>query len=155
MNSFAQDAYVSYFEDDKDNSYLFFNSNRTGGFEPGGTDVDLDFSLNGGAPQLAPGLNTASNDFQPNVRKDKHAVISFFQIGLVRSAEMIFGPQHTQASMTIGCRPFIQTPRLTVRQSKHSPTLSWDGLTMYFDSTRPGGEGLSDNYADRAGKTER
>jgi hypothetical protein len=26
------------------------------------------------------------------------------------------------------------------------PSLSWDGTTLYFGSTRPGGEGSSDHY---------
>ncbi len=106
INSSAQDAYVSYFEDDKDNSYLYFNSNRTGGFEPGGTDVDIYFSLNGGAPQLAPGLNTASNDFQPNVRKDgREVVFGSDRAGTLGGNDIWTATR--EASMTIGCRPFI------------------------------------------------
>jgi hypothetical protein len=26
------------------------------------------------------------------------------------------------------------------------PSLSWDGTTLYFGSTRPGGEGSTDHY---------
>lgn len=144
INSSVQDAYVSYFEDDLGNSYLYFSSNRTGGFEPGGSDVDIYFSLNNAAPQLAPGLNTASNDFQPNVRKDGREV--FFgsdradSLGgndiWTASRESIFDdwlpPVHLDAP--------INSPANETR-----PTLSWDGLTMYFDSTRPG-EGFGDNY---------
>jgi hypothetical protein len=145
INSSAQDAYVSYFEDDKDNSYLYFNSNRTGGFEPGGTDVDIYFSLNGGAPQLAPGLNTASNDFQPNVRKDgREVVFGSDRAGTLGGNDIWTA---TRASIDDDWLPPvhldapINSPAVETR-----PTLSWDGLTMYFDSIRPGGEGLSDNY---------
>src|SRR5688572_30822324 len=41
INSSASDGYASYFEDDEGNSYLYFSSNRTGGFELGGSDVDI------------------------------------------------------------------------------------------------------------------
>jgi hypothetical protein len=144
INSSAGDAYPSYFEDDEGNSYLYFSSNRTGGFEPGGSDVDIYFSLNNGAPQLAPGLNTASDDLRLFVRKDgREVVFDSNRAGSLggndiwtASRESIFDdwlpPVHLDAP--------INSPANEFR-----PTLSWDGLTMYFDSNRPG-EGLSDNY---------
>jgi hypothetical protein len=39
--------------------------------------------------------------------------------------------------------------------SESRPTLSWHGLTMYFDSTRPGGEGLNDNYVTTCEKLKK
>ena len=145
INSSASDGYPAYFEDDEGNAYLFFSSNRTGGFEPGGSDVDIYFSLNGAAPQLAPGLNTASNDLRLSVRKDGREV--FFDSdragGLggndiwTATRESVtddwLAPVHPDAP--------VNSPANDIR-----PMLSWDGLTMYFESTRPGGEGLSDNY---------
>jgi WD40-like Beta Propeller Repeat len=145
INSSAQDAYVSYFEDDKDNSYLYFSSNRPGGFEPGGSDVDIYFSLNGGAPQLAPGLNTASNDFQPNVRKDGREVV----FGSNRTGTLGGDDIWTATRESISddwLLPVHLDAPINGPAGETRPTLSWDGLTMYFDSNRPGGEGLSDNY---------
>lgn len=145
INGSASDGYPAYFEDEEGNSYLFFSSNRAGGFEPGGADVDIYFSLNGGAAQLAPGLNTASNDLRLSVRKDGREV--FFDSdragGLggndiwTATRESVvddwLAPVHLDAP--------VNSPANDIR-----PMLSWDGLTMYFESTRPGGEGLSDNY---------
>lgn len=145
INGSASDGYPSYFEDDKDNSYLYFSSNRTGGFEPGGSDVDIYFSLNGAAPRLAPGLNTASDDLRTSVRKDgREIVFDSNRLGTLGGSdiwtatrESVFddwaAPIHLDAT--------INSPANEVR-----PTFTWDGLAMYFDSNRPGGEGLSDNY---------
>ena len=145
INGSASDGYPSYFEDDEGNSYLYFSSNRTGGFEPGGSDVDIYFSVNGAAPKLAPGLNTAGDDLRTSVRKDgREIVFDSNRSGTLGGSdiwtatrESIFddwaAPIHLDAT--------INSPANEVR-----PTLSWDGLTMYFDSNRPGGEGLSDNY---------
>jgi hypothetical protein len=65
INSSAGEASPSYFEDEQGNSYLYFSSNRAGGFEAGGTDSDIYVSRNFGQAELAPGLNTASDDFRP------------------------------------------------------------------------------------------
>jgi hypothetical protein len=70
INSSAGEASPSYFEDGMGNSFLYFSSNREDGFELGGTDSDIYFSVNSGAAQLAPGVNTANDEFRPNVRLD-------------------------------------------------------------------------------------
>lgn len=141
INGPASDGYPSYFEDDEGNSYLYFSSNRTGGI--GG--VDIYFSLNGAAAQLVPGLNTASDDLRTYVRKDgREVVFDSNRAGTLGGSdiwtatrESIFDdwlpPVHLDAP--------VNSPANEVR-----PTFSWDGLTMYFDSNRSGGEGLSDNY---------
>ncbi len=145
INSSAGDAYPSYFEDDKDNSYLYFSSNRPGGFEPGGTDVDIYFSLNGGAPQLAPGLNTASDDLRTSVRKDgREIVFDSNRAGTLGGSDIWTA---TRASIDDDWLPPVHLDApINCPAVETRPTLSWDGFTMYFDSTRPGGEGLSDNY---------
>jgi hypothetical protein len=150
INSFVQDAYASYFEDDEGNSYLYFNSNRTGGFEPGGSDVDIYFSLNGAAPQLAPGLNTASNDFQPNVRKDgREVVFGSNRAGTLGGNDIWTA---TRASISDAWLPPVHLDApINSPAGETRPTLSWDGLTMYFDSDRPG-EGFSDNYVTTRAK---
>ncbi len=145
INSTAGEASPSYFEDDSGNSYLYFSSKRAGGFEPGGADSDIYFSLNFGAAQLAPGLNTASDDFRPNVRKDGREIVfdsnragglGGFDIWTA-TRESIYdawlSPVHLDAP--------INSPANETRAS-----LSWDGLTMVFGSNRPGGEGMADVY---------
>src|SRR6266545_181696 len=145
INSAAGEASPSYFEDDSGNSYLHFSSNRADGFEPGGADSDIYFSLNFGAAELAPGLNTASDDFRPNVRKDGREIVfdsnragglGGFDIWTA-TRESIYdawlSPVHLDAP--------INSPANETRAS-----LSWDGLTMVFGSNRPGGEGMADVY---------
>jgi hypothetical protein len=145
INSPAAEWSPSYFEDDYGNAYFYFASTRPGGFEPGGTDADIYFSVNFGEPQLAPGLNTAFNDFRPNVRKDGREIVfdsdrpgtlGGFDIWTA-TRDSIFdawsAPVHLPAP--------INSPANETRAS-----LSWDGLTMYFGSNRAGGEGMSDIY---------
>jgi hypothetical protein len=145
INSAAGEASPSFFEDDSGNSDLYFSSNRAGGFEPGGADSDIYLSLNFGAALLAPGLNTASDDARPNVRKDGREIVfdsnraggpGGFDIWTA-TRESIYGdwlqPVHLNTS--------INTAANETRAS-----LSWDGLTMVFGSNRPGGEGMADVY---------
>lgn len=37
-------------------------------------------------------------------------------------------------------------PNVNTAASETRPSLSWDGTTLYFGSTRPGGDGDSDHY---------
>jgi Tol biopolymer transport system component len=146
INSPGGEASPSYFEDESGNAFLYFSSNRAGGFELGGVDSDIYFSLNFGPAQLAPGLNTASDDSRPNVRKD--------------GREIVF--DSTRAG-TLGVLPDIWTAKresiyddwlapvhldepINSMSSETRATLSWDGLTMVFGSTRPGSEGSTDVY---------
>ncbi len=151
INSPAGEASPSYFEDDNGNSYLYFSSNRTGGFEPGGADSDIYFSLNFGAAQLAPGLNTASDDSRPNVRKDGREIVfdskragglGGFDIWTA-TRESIYGdwlsPIHLDAPINSAA-------------NETRASLSWDGLTMVFGSNRPGGEGMTDVYVTTRAK---
>ena len=91
------------------------------------------------------GLNTASNDFRPNLRRD----------GL----EVFFD---SNRSGGIGGLDLWMSTRASTSDPWSSPTnlganvnsvandlrasLSWDGTTLYFGSTRAGGEGSQDVY---------
>ena len=145
INSAAGEASPSYFEDDSGNAYLYFSSTRAGGFEPGGTDSDIYFSLNFGAAQLAPGLNSASDDFRPNVRKDGREIVfdsnragglGGFDIWTA-TRESIFDGWLSPVRLDAP----INSPANETRAS-----LSWDGLTMVFGSNRTGSEGMADVY---------
>ena len=145
INSAAGEAGPSYFEDDSGNSYLYFSSNRAGGFEAGGSDSDIYFSVNFQAAQLAPGLNTASDDFRPNVRKDGREIVfdSNRAGGLggldiwTATREIIYDDWLSPVRLEAP----INSPANETRAS-----LSWDGLTMVFGSNRAGSEGVTDVY---------
>ena len=147
VNSPGGEASPSFFEDENGNSILYFSSARAGGFAPdtGPPDSDIYFSFNFGPAQLAPGLNTASEDSRPNVRHDgREVVFDSTRPGTLggpdiwtASRESVYddwlAPTHLDAP--------INSPANDTRAS-----LSWDGLTMVFGSTRPGGEGSADVY---------
>jgi hypothetical protein len=151
INSTASESGPSYFEDESGHGILYFSSNRAGGFEPGGTDPDNYFSVDFGPAQLAPGLNTASNDVRPNVRKDGREIVfdssrpgGFGGLDIWTSSRETTGDAW---STPTNLGPLINSASTDARA-----TLSRDGLTMYFGSGRAGGNGLSDIYMTTRGK---
>jgi Tol biopolymer transport system component len=138
INSAFGEASPSYFEDESGNAVLYFSSNRAGGSLP----QDIYFSVNFGPAQLAPGLNTAFNDVRPNVRKDGLEIVFDSNrdgyTGGIRSMDIWTASRETTAddwSTPTNLGPVINT---TANEAR--PTLSRDGLTMFFGSNRPGSE---------------
>jgi Tol biopolymer transport system component len=142
INSTTFDFGPSYFEDESGNATLYFSSNRAGGFEAGGADQDIYFSVNSGPAQLAPGLNTAFNDVRPYVRKDGREIVFDSNrdgyTGGVRNMDIWTASRETAAddwSTPTNLGSVINTAANEAR-----PTLSRDGLTMFFGSNRLGSE---------------
>lgn len=146
INSTAFDFGPSYFEDESGNAILYFSSNRTGGFEAGGTDQDIYFSINFGPAQLAPGLNTAFNDVRPYVRKDGlEIVFDSNRLGGFGLLDIYTASRETTAADW--SPPTNLGPHINSVANEARPTLSRDGLIMFFGSNRIGFEGpLSDIY---------
>ncbi|MEP6636270.1 MAG: hypothetical protein ABJB97_06055 [Acidobacteriota bacterium] len=147
INSTASEASPSYFEDESGQAILYFSSNRPGGFEAGGTDQDIYFSVDFGPAQLAPGLNTAANDVRPNIRKDgREIVFDSNRPGGFGGLDIWTASRETTSDnwpTPTNLGSVINTVSTEARA-----TLSRDGLTMYFGSNRvvAGAEGLSDIY---------
>ena len=146
INSTAGESGPSYFEDESGHAILYFSSNRAGGFEPGGIDPDIYFSVDFGPAQLAPGLNSAFNDARPNVRKDgREVVFDSTRPGGFGGLDIWTSNRETTAdgwSTPTNLGPLINSAATDARAS-----LSRDGSTMYFGSGRaPGGDGGSDIY---------
>lgn len=140
INSAAGEASPSLFTDHAGHSVLYFSSTRPGGFEAGGTDSDIYFSVEFGPAQLAPGLNTANEDTRPNVRKDGlEVVFDSTRAGGLSALPDIWTA--TRATDTAGWSTpvHLDAPINTVA-SETRASLSWNGLTMVFGSTRPGSE---------------
>ena len=145
INSTAFDFGPSYFEDENGHAILYFASNRPGGFEAGGADFDIYFSVDFGPAQLAPGLNTAFNDNRPNVRKDgREIVFDSNRPGGLGLLDIYTASRETTAADWSS--PTNPGSPINSAANDARPTLSRDGFTMFFGSNRPGGDGQSDLY---------
>jgi hypothetical protein len=134
---------------------LYFSSVRPGGFAadaPGAAigDSDLYVSERGdgayGPAALVPGVNTAFEDGQPNLRRDGREIFFFSNrpgtLGMAdiyaASRASVFEPWSAPVNLGAG----VNSPD----GAETRPSLSWDGTTLYFGSTRAGGDGSADHY---------
>jgi Tol biopolymer transport system component len=145
INSPFGEASPSYFEDESGHAVLYFSSQRPGGFEPGGTDSDIYFSVDFGPAQLAPGLNTAVHDFRPNVRKDGREIV-FDSNRVPGSGGQDIWTASRETTADDWTSPTNLGPLINSEANETRASLSRDGLTMVFGSNRPGSEGMADVY---------
>lgn len=147
INSAGSEASPSYFEDEDDNAILYFSSNRPGGFAPdvGTPDSDIYFSMNFGPAQLAHGLNTTSDDSRPNVRHDgREIVFDSTRPGTLGGPDIWTATR--ESTEDDWSEPIHLDAPINSEASETRASLSWDGKTMVFGSTRVGGEGSNDIY---------
>jgi hypothetical protein len=130
---------------------LYFSSTRAGG--PGGSDIYVSAfdGVSFGAPALAAGLNTADNDFRPNVRRDGLEIfIDSNRAGGLGGLDIWTA---TRASTTDAwSAPTNLGAAVNSTANELRPSLSWDGTTLYFGSTRAGGEGSQDLFVTTRSK---
>lgn len=143
VNSAADEASPYLLEDE-----LYFSSTRGG---DGNIYVSLSDGGSFATPTLAPGLNTAHNDLRPNLRRDGLEI--FFDSNRPGGSGGLDLWTSTRSSTSDPWSP----PRnlgsgVNSSANELRPSLSWDGTTLYFGSTRSGGEGSQDIYVTtRAG----
>ena len=133
---------------------LYFSSNRAGGYSteaPGATTGDDDIYVSGwhgGAfqePALVEGVNTEFNDSRPNLSRDGQEL--FFdsnRTGTFGGPDIYYAFRrhaHDAWSLPENLGPNVNSSAFETR-----PSLSWDGMTLVFGSTRAGGEGSNDIY---------
>lgn len=114
---------------------LYFSSNRPGLGDGG--DIYRSRS-NGGAfgpAELVPGINSAYDDGQPNLRRDGLEIFFYS----TRPGDVAQGDKDiyvaTRASVTEPwSTPVNLGPNVNTAQSDSRPSLSWDGTTLYFGS---------------------
>ncbi|MDQ4142397.1 MAG: hypothetical protein M3198_01415 [Actinomycetota bacterium] len=133
---------------------LYFSSNRAGGFSveaPGALSGDSDLyqstSQGGtfGTPALVPGANSAAEDGQPTLRRDGLELLFFStRPGTLGLADIYSSTRAGSADPW--STPVNLGPNVNSASAETRPSLSWDGTTLYFGSTRPGGEGMADHY---------
>ena len=141
---------------------LYFSSTRAGGFTPeaqgavtGDADLYLSESHGGafGAAALVPGANSASEDGQPNVRRDGLELFFFSNRPGTLGLADIYTATRASASDP-WTTPVNLGPNVNSSAGAETrPSLSWDGTTLYFGSTRPGGEGSTDHYVTTRQRT--
>jgi hypothetical protein len=123
---------------------LYFSSTSTGG-------GDLYYSTwQHGAfhgRSDVPGVNTTAwNEGQPNLRHDGLEIFYFSnQPDGVGGGNDIYSATRARTQDAFSGAADLGAAVNSVA-SETRPSLSWDGTTLYFGSTRPGGEGDSDHY---------
>ena len=142
INSAAAESGPSYFEDENGHAILYFSSSRVGlGLQ------DIYFSVDSGPAQLDYALSNAFNDVRPNVRKDGlEVVFDSNRTGSLGAQDIWTATRETTADVwsTPTHLGSINSSAMDAR-----PSLSRDGFTMFFGSSRAGGEGGSDNITTR------
>jgi Tol biopolymer transport system component len=132
-------------------SELYFSSTRAGGYSAAAPDTDSDIyvaSFDGqvfGAPKLVTGLNTAANDTRPNLRRDGLEILfDSNRAGGLGGIDVWTSTRATTADSWAA--PTNLGSAVNSSANEFRPSLSWDGATLYFGSTRAGGEGSQDLF---------
>ena len=137
INSAGGEASPSYFEDEIGRLILYFSSARAGGFaqDVGPPDSDIYFSVDFGPAQLAPGLNTETDDSRPNVRRDGlEIVFDSTRPGTLGGPDIWTA---SRESTDQGWQPPIHLDGpISSEASDTRASLSANGRTMFFGSTR-------------------
>jgi WD40-like Beta Propeller Repeat len=134
---------------------LYFSSNRAGGYSakpPGAASGDSDLYVSeshGGAfgpAELVAGANSAAEDGQPNLRRDGLELFFFSTRPGTLGLADLYSTTRPNASAPWASPVNLGPAVNSATGAETRPSLSWDGTTLYFGSTRPGGEGAADHY---------
>jgi hypothetical protein len=155
VNSSADEASPFPLPEPGRGNVLYFSSARPGGFAAdaeGATAGDSDLYVSErhdgayGTPALVPGVNTAFEDGQPNLRRDGREIFFFSNRPGTLGMADIYAATRANTSDPWSA-PLNLGPNVNSADGAETrPSLSWDGTKLYFGSTRPGGEGASDHY---------
>lgn len=139
VNSAGDEASPSLLETE-----MYFSSTRAGG--PGGSDIYVS-GFDGasfGAPAMVAELSTSANDNRPNLRRDGLEI--FFDSTRAGGLGGIDLWTATRASTADSWSAPVNLGTLNTTANELRASLSWDGTTLYFGSTRVGSEGSQDLY---------
>ena len=140
-----------------DNLTLIFSSRRPGGLG-GGSDIWQTTRVSTDDPwsepvNLGPTINSPYYDTQPCISADGLSLVfSSDRPGGYGDRDIYLSTRATVSDpwlepMNLG--PIVNSP-----SSDSGPDISSDGLTLFFDSRRPGGYGLADIYVTRRATTD-
>ena len=153
-NSAADEASPSPLPESGSGPVLYFSSARAGGFAPtevagavaGDQDIYVSRSDGGkyGRGVLVAGVNSASNDAQPNIRRDGLEIFFFSnRLGSLGGPDIYSATRaRTSDSWSV---PGNLGANVNTAANETRPSVSWDGTSLVFGSTRPG-EGSTDIY---------
>ena len=148
INSPAIDDGPQVSDDENGVASLYFNSNRAGGLTPAGKPADFDIYLSPalsddhvsfGAGVLVAELSTPQRDTRMALRRDGLEIFvtsnrtGSVPLNGVPSLDIWVATRATTAdpwSTPVNAGPDINTPA-----ADGAPTLSWDGQTLFYDST--------------------
>ena len=140
FNSPQGDITPSIFEAADGTVYLYFSSNRPGG--SGGMDIYVSTKQPDGSfgtPVAVTELNTTANDQRPNIRY-RDGLEIFFEsdrLDTLGSTDLYSSTRATTSS--IWSVPADLGGVVNTSAVEGRPSLSFDGTTLYFMSTRQGG----------------
>jgi Tol biopolymer transport system component len=146
-NSAAGEAGPSYFET-PGGAQLYFSSTRAGDSNIYASTELADGSFGPATPVGS--LNTASDDFRPNVRKDGLEVVFDSNRAGTLGGQDIWSATRDSVGKAWSTPVDLTSVNSSANETRAS--LSWDGRTLTFGSTRPGGEGMADVYESSRGK---
>jgi WD40-like Beta Propeller Repeat len=154
LNSAGGEASPFLLEEPAAGQVLYFSSNRAGGYSAEAPDAitgDDDLysaELHGQyflPPALIPGVNSPFNDSRPNLRRDGlELLFDSNQEGTLGGADIFSAVRASVNDLWSIPEPLGPLVNSTAAETRAS--LSWDGTTLVFGSTRPGGEGSTDIY---------
>jgi hypothetical protein len=149
VNSAAGEAGPSLFEAGG-GAQLYFSSTRAGDSNIYASRQLGDGSFGAAVPVSS--LNTASEDFRPNVRKDGlEVVFDSNRLGTLGGQDIW---SSTRESVEDGWSTPTDLTTVNSPANETRASVSWDGLTLTFGSNRPGGEGMADVYESTRQKLE-
>lgn len=142
VNSAGDEFSPSYVEENGTNA-LYFSSNRGGNHDIYRAAEQADGSF--ASPEAVAELNTSADEFRPNVRKDSREIVFDSNRAGGLGATDIYSASRPSVDETWST-PENLGGAINTAAGESRASLSWDGTTLLFGSTKPGGEGVSDIY---------
>lgn len=124
---------------------LYFSSFRAGG--PGGSNLYMSHKTGDwefGSAELVPNVNSDYDDIQPSVRRDGRELV--FASNRPGSLGFDIWSSSRDSITDSWSIPVNLGSNINSIGNETRPSLSWDGMTLLFGTTRPGVEGVSDIY---------
>lgn len=142
LNSAGDEFSPSYVEENG-SGVLYLSSNRGGNHDIYRSAQQHDGSF--AEPVAVAEVNTSFDEFRPNVRKDGREIVFDSNRPGGLGATDIYSASRSSVDEPWAA-PANLGSAINSAAGESRASLSWDGTTLVFGSTKPGGEGMSDIY---------